>query len=118
MSTACAPIRPSLSRPLPGSLARWLLAMACAAASLVQPAGRAVGDASPLACRLANYGEYQDLAWTHLPSIGVHHVFLSAPAPGEVEATQKRLADHGLTAVVLRGDADLTRPDGLDRLAT
>ena len=32
-----------------------------------------------LACRLASYGKYQDAAWSHLPSIGVHHVFLSVP---------------------------------------
>ena len=33
----------------------------------------------PLACRLASYGKYQDAAWDHLPSIGVHHVFMSVP---------------------------------------
>ena len=44
-----------------------------------------------LACRLASYGKYQDAAWDHLPSIGVHHVFLSVPEPGEVAAVQKRL---------------------------
>jgi len=118
MSTACAKTPLSLSRPVPGSLARWLLALACATAGLVPTALGAAGESSPLACRLANYGEYPDAAWTHLPSIGVRHVFLNAPAPGDVEATQKRLADHGLTAVVLRGDADLTQTEGLDRLAT
>src|SRR5690349_25130552 len=33
----------------------------------------------PLACRLASYGKYQDAAWDHLLSIGVHHVFMSVP---------------------------------------
>ena len=69
-----------------------------------------------LACRFANYGKYQEAAWTHLPSIGVTHVFLSVPPPEEVDATMARLAAHGLTAVVLRGQADLSDPAGVDVL--
>jgi sugar phosphate isomerase/epimerase len=72
---------------------------------------------SALACRLANYQEFAELAWTHLPSIGIRHVFLNAPPPDQIEATRKRLKEHGLTAVVLRGDADLSLASGLDRLA-
>ena len=51
------------------------------------------GDRGPLnwrlACHLASYGKYQDAAWNHLPSIGVHHVFLSAPEPDEIAAVQQ-----------------------------
>ncbi len=72
---------------------------------------------NPLACRLSNYNEFQDRAWTHLPSIGIRHVFLSAPPLDQISALQKRLAEHGLTAVVLRGDVDFSTPTGLDRLA-
>jgi sugar phosphate isomerase/epimerase len=70
-----------------------------------------------LACRLANYQGCEDAAWTHLPSIGLTNVFLGAPAPDRIEATRKRLAEHGLTAIVFRGDADLSQPSGVDRLA-
>lgn len=70
-----------------------------------------------LACRLANYGPHEAAAWTHLPAIGIRHVFMNVPAPGQVEATRKRLAEHGLTAVVLRGETDLSLPAGVDRLA-
>jgi sugar phosphate isomerase/epimerase len=71
---------------------------------------------NPLVCRLANYQSFQSAAWTHLPAVGVKHVFLNAPAPDQVEPTRRKLAEHGLTAVVLRGDADLSLPAGLDRL--
>lgn len=70
-----------------------------------------------LACRMANYGRYQEAAWSHLPSIGVKYVFMSVPKPEELEETQKRLADHGLTALVLRGDADFTKDSAPDDLA-
>jgi len=70
-----------------------------------------------LACRLASYGKFQDVAWTHLPSIGIKYVFLNVPAPDQVEATKKRLVEHGLIAVVLRGDADLSKASGVGRLA-
>ncbi len=75
-------------------------------------------ETNALACRLASYGKFQDAAWTHLPSIGIKHVLLNVPAPDQVEATKKRLAEHGLAAVVLRGDADLSKASGVDDLAT
>ncbi len=77
----------------------------------------AAGQPNVLACRLANYGPFEESAWTHLPSLGLRHVFMNAPAPDHVAAVRRRLAEHGLTAVVLRGDADLTLPTGVDRLA-
>lgn len=70
-----------------------------------------------LACRLANYGKFQHAAWAHLSSIGIKYVFMNVPTPGRLEATKKRLAEHGLTAVVLRGDADLSKASGVDELA-
>ncbi len=72
---------------------------------------------SVLACRLANYGTFQEAAWTHLPAIGVRHIFMNVPAPDEVDAVMKRLADHGLTVAVVRGSADLSKPAGVDELA-
>ncbi len=82
---------------------------------LVEKVGASGNNA--LACRLSCYGKFQDVAWTHLPSIGVNHVFLNVPAPDQVEATKKRLAEHGLTALVLRGEADLSKSSGVETLA-
>ena len=70
-----------------------------------------------LACRLASYGKYQDAAWSHLPSIGVHHLFLSVPEPGEIDGVQKRLQAHHLKPLVMRGQANLAEPQSVDELA-
>jgi sugar phosphate isomerase/epimerase len=70
-----------------------------------------------LACRLASYGKYQDAAWSHLPSIGVHHVLISVPEPGEIAAVQQRLDAHQLKPLVMRGQADLGEPLSVDVLA-
>lgn len=71
-----------------------------------------------LACRFANYQEYESAAWTNLPSLGVTNVFMSVPAPDQVDAVIRRLKDHGLRPLVLRGDGDLSQTNGIDRLAT
>jgi len=104
--------------------------MALAVGLLGSAAGNAMGEeaaaAKPgpanapvwrLACRVSNYGKFQASAWTHLPSIGVHYVFISVPADREVAATKKRLADSHLAALVMRGEADLSRPTSVDELA-
>lgn len=63
----------------------------------------------PLAVRIMSYGDYQEAGWAHLQQIGVKYVFMSVPAPEEVEATQAKLASFGLTPVVFRGSADLSK---------
>src|SRR5574341_1356715 len=80
------------------------------------PSARSV-TSSMLACRLANYGPYQEIAWTNLQSLGVHGVFMNVPPATEVDATIKRLAAHGLTPVVLRGEANLSLESSLSTLA-
>ena len=77
----------------------------------------AAQEANPLTCRFASYGKFKEVAWEHLPQIGVHHVFMNVPSPGEVQAIKKRLAEHGLTPVVLRGDTDLAKPSCVEELA-
>lgn len=69
-----------------------------------------------LACRLANYGEYQDIALDHLKKIGVRYVFMNVPAPDEVEAATARLNEHGLKPLVMRGSADLSKESSVDEL--
>lgn len=105
----------SLPAALIGPLA---LVSGCAATSPDRTATARQEHVNPLVCRLASYGKYQEAAWTHLPSIGVHHVFMNVPDPGQAEAAQNRLKEHGLTAVVMRGQTDLSRPSSVDELAT
>lgn len=75
-------------------------------------------DASSMAlgCRLTSYGQFQDQAWTHLPKIGVKHLFLSVPKPEEVGATLQRLQASGLDAIVLRGQTDLSQESAVSDL--
>ncbi len=90
-------------------LAAGMPVTACAAQS---------GEISwPLAVRIMSYGKYQDAAWAHLKEIGVRYLFLAVPAPAEVEATQAKLMEFGLTAIVLRGNTDLAREGCVEELA-
>jgi L-ribulose-5-phosphate 3-epimerase len=82
-----------------------------------EPSGARTPVAWVLACRLASYGKYEDAAWTHLPAIGVHHVFMNVPRPEDVAGVQKLLEKHYLKPLVMRGQTDLGRPDTLDELA-
>jgi sugar phosphate isomerase/epimerase len=82
-----------------------------------EPPGDRTPVAWPLACRLASYGKYQDAAWTHLPALGVHHVFMSVPRPEDVAGVQERLDRHHLKPLVMRGETDLGRPDSVEELA-
>lgn len=70
----------------------------------------------PLGCRIASYGAYQDLAWSHLPTLGVSRIFLEVPAPEGVPALQERLRAHGLTTPVLGAHVPLGRDDALAQL--
>jgi len=78
---------------------------------------KATGLTNPLASRLSNYGKYQDAAWSHLPSLGIHYVFMGAPPREQVAAVKARLAVHGLQTLVLRGDTDLGRASSVAELA-
>ncbi len=82
--------------------------------------GEDSGDdpAWPLAVRFRSYGDYAEAAWTHLPEIGIKYVFLSVPKPDEVDATMQKLKAHGLTPVVMRGDADLTKETFAEEIGT
>jgi len=70
----------------------------------------------PLAVRLLSYGPYLDEGWAHLESIGIHHVFLSVPAPEEKADIRAKLEQHHLKPVVFRGSADLASPDFTDQI--
>lgn len=72
---------------------------------------------SMLACRLANYGKFQDAAWAHLPSIGFKYVFMNVPSPEEVPDIKARLDKHGLKLAVIRGNTDLSKASSVEELA-
>lgn len=95
----------------------FLLVSGAASALSLVGAEKAVGPARPLACRLSSYGKFEDTAWAHLPSLGVTHLFLNVPAPDEIDRVQARLAQHSLTPLVLRGNADLSDASSVDALA-
>jgi len=88
-----------------------------ALAAIGSAADGVVPEFGPLSCRIMNYNQYQDHAWAHIRAIGLNYVFIAAPPLDKVEATRKRLAESGLRAAVMRGEANLTSPTGSDCLA-
>ncbi len=74
-------------------------------------------DGMPLAVRMSSYGKFEEAAWTHLPEIGVHYVFMKVPAADQVDAIMTRLKESKLTALVIRGDTDLSKESSVDELA-
>lgn len=103
--------------------ARWLLLLLLGigglplASHLSARGGNAPGEGWRLACRLASYGKFQSEAWSHLPTLGVHHIFVSVPEPKDVPALRKRLEEYHLAPLVIRGQADLGQEKCLDDLA-
>jgi len=95
--------------------------LGCVSASTLALAGSVPLGGGPLArptlaCRMASYGAFEEGAWTHLPTLGLRHVFLNVPEPEQVEATLERLNKHGLAPLVMRGAADLSQPASVDEL--
>ena len=78
-----------------------------------RPAAKATHLTNPLAIRVMNYGKYQRAAWTHLPSLGMHYVFLSAPMPDQMTLVKNLLAEHHLSPLVFRGWTDPGRTSGV-----
>lgn len=73
---------------------------------------------NPIACRTASYHEYETGAFAHLAGIGIRCVEIPVPTDQHaLQQTQQRLAEHGLRATTLHGEADVTRADIADRVA-
>ncbi|HOK10535.1 MAG TPA: sugar phosphate isomerase/epimerase family protein [Candidatus Hydrogenedens sp.] len=70
----------------------------------------------PVAVRLMSYGAYQESAWTHLPSIGVKYLFMAVPTADQVAEVMKKLNEHNLKVLVLRGEADITQDNCIQQL--
>ena len=72
--------------------------------------------ANLLACRTASYGKFSESAYAHLPTTGVHHVEIDAPAPDQVAGVKSRLEDHGLSASSLQCPVEVQYDDVDTRL--
>ncbi len=70
----------------------------------------------PIGVRLSSYGKYEESAWTHLPSIGVKYIFISVPPADQVTEIMKKLNEHNLKVLVMRGEADLTQDSCVQQL--
>ena len=91
------------------------LMMGCGTCPCSRPGEKEIR--SSLGVRLASYGKYQDAAWDHLESIGVHSVFINVPTPDEMDAVVQKLKAHGLKTPVMRGDTDLSKETCIAELA-
>jgi len=57
--------------------------------------------ANIIACNLGSYRQYRDTAYEHLARIGLTHVEIPCPPPGDAAAVCNTLNAHGLTATTL-----------------
>jgi sugar phosphate isomerase/epimerase len=71
-----------------------------------------------IACRIASYGKFHERAWSHLPTVGIRHVEMPVPAPGEIGEAGQQLAFHGLQASSLQGKCQIGKPEVVDDLRT
>jgi len=95
----------------------WLLAgLLLAAEAVADNEGKPTRLTNPLALRMSNYGKYEAVGWTHLPTLGIKHVFLFTPPASEVPALEKRLQEHGLHPLVFHGKTDLGRESWSEEL--
>lgn len=96
---------------------RSIVVLVCMVGGVSGLAAYGADDGWPLAVRLASYGKFEDAAWTHLPAIGVGHVFLSVPAAADVDAVMAKLKDAKIQPLVIRGNTDLSQESSVDELA-
>ena len=87
----------------------YLMALAmlvCCGTACPQPSADAPWK---LAVRVMSYGKFQESAYAHMRSIGLKYVFIAAPMPADVDKTMAELKTYGLTPLVCRGNADLSK---------
>ncbi|MCX8064874.1 MAG: sugar phosphate isomerase/epimerase [Candidatus Hydrogenedentes bacterium] len=69
----------------------------------------------PLGVRILSYGNFQDKAWEHLQSIGVKYIFIPVPPAEQVNDILNKFQQYNLTALVVRGNVDLTQESYLQQ---
>ncbi len=103
-----------------GRIATWtgavctVLLAGCAASG--SRAKTVDADSPQLACRIANYGKFEDAGWAHIHSLGIKYVFISVPPADQVESVEKKLAQYELKPLVMRGATDLSKPSSVAEL--
>lgn len=70
----------------------------------------------PIGVRILSYGNFQESAWTHLPAMDVKYIFIPVPPADQVADMIKKLNDHNLKVLVMRGEADLTQDACIQQL--
>lgn len=63
-----------------------------------------------LSCRPQSYGRYHETAYSHMQAIGIRHVEIEAPAPGQVDATRDELSRFGISAASIAGSYNVGDP--------
>lgn len=103
----------------------WAVVVAVGGCGGPRPEGRSGGEAAgaggaklKLACRLANYGPYEEAGYAHIHALGIKYVFINVPAAEKVEAVQATLRRFELTPLVMRGSTDLSKPSSVEELAS
>jgi len=70
-----------------------------------------------VSCRVQSYGKHMDMAWTHLPALGIRHVEIPIPAFQEVVEKRKLLASHGMAVASFQGVCPIADPEVVSLLA-
>jgi sugar phosphate isomerase/epimerase len=56
-----------------------------------------------VSCRVSSYGKHLELAWAHLPTLGIRYVEIPIPQADRIEQTRGLLASHGLSVASFQG---------------
>jgi L-ribulose-5-phosphate 3-epimerase len=59
-----------------------------------------------LSCNLVSYRGHTEKAYAHLPTLGIRHVEIGAPAPERATPVMAELARHGLVPATIQGFSD------------
>jgi sugar phosphate isomerase/epimerase len=56
-----------------------------------------------VSCRASSYGKHLELAWAHLPTLGIRHVEIPIPQADQIGQTGSLLRSHGLSVASFQG---------------
>ncbi len=60
-----------------------------------------------VSCRPASYGKHIDLAWAHLPTLGIRYVEVPIPSSDEIDRTRGLLESNGLLVGSFQGRCEV-----------
>ena len=70
-----------------------------------------------VSCRLSSYGNHADLAWSHLPTLGIRNVEIPIPSPDRIDPIRNLLEANGLSVASFQGRCDLGDSDMASSIA-